>query len=634
MKSLAIIGIIVVLFFLVDTIEPVFGVISYPANHQRLQDIPTYCIVKPSGLTTTQTASLVNSGITGVNAWSSQLKNIKSTNPDVWTINTKTISSSESTSGCDITIYFKETVRQLHDDESITTVGLFSPSTQSIQIAYKGWNLGKIYNIMLHEIGHSFGLGHYVSDDNEENKKFYSGTTQAPSIMVPITHNNPDLVSITSVDISKVFSLYGSKGFYALSTEIIPTPLFPTTPTNPISPIIPVKPFESIQISNDKIITSKYDTSYVKITGQIHEEVYRKGFPVYINVKNPDTGFTTYKIRTTSTGYFELPLVFDGKSQKGWYKVEASYFEHTDYEMDFNFKVVSEFSQNQLPKTKNFSFPEPKTSGNNSKYGKYFDDISIKVIGDKYTVTSKLNTNLPSKQIRITAENECPFKKQVYEKDFRSSMGAKTSFSFYQLSHGKPTNCSIHFTITDFEGRLLDSTKADYNSQTKKQITSNVKTETTKFVNNENNNPIFSTDQKQKMTKKIDTASVSILKLKDGLNVSKNSLYDADKKYTNSESKNHVEKAWQVYNKLNDKRINSMNALNVIVETYLNLENKQKTSNWNYYNQYTNNLKTINSAITSIGNDMKYISQELDYAEKVQNEEKSKQAKQCSWFWC
>jgi hypothetical protein len=632
MKSLVIIGIIVVLFFVVDTIEPVFGILSYPSNGQRLYDLPIYCIVEPSGYTASERGKYVNLAVKGVSEWDTKLQGYETINPSIWKIKSKIISSAADTSNCSIVMNFKNTVEQISGTGN--TVGVFYHGTDSIDVATKNLSLAKIYNIILHEIGHSIGLGHYKSDDDDENKKWYSGKEYAPSIMIPTTHNNPSLMTIMGTDLNKVRAIYGSEGFYAFSSKSSPFVPTPTpVPIIPIKPIIPINPFESIAISNELIVVKKYASNYVKIIGQIDDDVYQKGHPLFIIVKKPDNSFDTHKIQSTSTGYFELPLVFDDKSKKGWYTVEASYLEHSDRTMNFNFNVVSEFSQNPLPKTKNFSFPEPKTFGN-TKYGKYFDDISIKVNGDKYTVTTKLNTNLPSKQIRITAENECPFKKQVYEKDFRSSMGAKTSFSFYQLSHGKPTNCSIHFTITDFEGRLLDSTKADYNSQTKKQITSNTTTKTTKFVSEKITNPIFSIDQKQKLTKKIDSASVSILKLKDGLNVSKNSLYDADKKYTNSESKNHVEKAWQVYNKLNDKRINSMNALNAIVETYLNLENKQKTSNWNHYNQYTNHLKTINSEITSIGNDMKYISQELDYAEKAQNEEKSKPAKQCSWFWC
>jgi len=634
MKPLVIIGIVVVLFFVVNTIDPVFGEIAYPSLNQRLQDLPTYCVVEPYGYTTSDRGKYVNMAVKGVSEWDTKLQGYETINPSIWKMKSKVISSSTDTSGCSIVMSFKNNVEQISGDGKYT-IGIFRGASQSIEIATQGLSFEKIYNVIIHEIGHSIGLGHYISDDDEENKKWYSGKEFSPSIMIPTTNSNPSLMTIMGVDLNKVRALYGSEGFYAFSSKsapLIPTPT--PTPIIPIEPIIPINPFESIIISNELIVVKKYESNYVKISGQIDEDVFLKGHPLYILVKKPDHSFDAHKIQSTSTGYFELPLVFDDKSTKGWYSVEASYLEHLDRSMNFDFKVVSEFSQNPPPKTKNFSFPTPDISSGPSKYGKYFDDISIKVNGDKYTVTSKLNTNLPSKQIRITAENECPFKKQVYEKDFRNSMGAQTSFSFYQLSHGKPTNCSIHFTITDFEGRLLDSTKADYNSQTKKQITSNTTTKTTKFVSEKITNPIFSTDQKQKLTKKIDTASVSILKLKDGLNVSKNSLYDADKKYTNSESKNHVEKAWQVYNKLNDKRINSMNALNVIVETYLNLENKQKTSNWNYYNQYTNHLKTINSEIASIGNDMKYISQELDYAEKAQNKEKSKPAKQCSWFWC
>jgi len=366
--------------------------------------------------------------------------------------------------------------------------------------------------------------------------------------MIPTTNSNPSLMTITGTDLNKVRAIYGSEGFYAFSSKsapLIPTPT--PTPIIPIKPIIPINPFESITISNELIVVKKYESNYAKITGQIDEDVFLKGHPLYVLVKKPDHSFDTHKIQSTATGYFELPLVFDDKSTKGWYSVEASYLEHIDRSMNFDFKVVSEFSQN-TPKTKNFVFPAPEISSGPSKYGKYFDDISITVNGDKYTVTSQLSKNLPSKQIRISAENECPFKKQVYEKDFRNSMGTKTSFSFYQSSHGKPTNCSIHFTITDFEGSLLDTTKVDYNSQTKKQ--NDLLSETKKPENKINNNPIFTDVQKQKMKLQNEAAILqqeSYFKLEDFKNdvlVSKKSLEQVS--VNSPEQQKTIDKAWKL----------------------------------------------------------------------------------------
>ena len=146
--------------------------------------------------------------------------------------------------------------------------------------------------------------------------------------------------------------------------------------------------------------------------------------------------------------------------------------------------------------------------------------------------------------------------------------------------------------------------------------------------------PIFTENQKKILTQKIDSASVSILELKDGMNISWKYLKEAEQKYTNSKAKQHVEKAWQVYNKLYDKRYNTNEDLDKVVENYLRLENQEKSSNYNYHYQLSSKLSEINSEISIIGSDMKYISQELDYAEKAHNSQKTASEKQCFLFWC
>ncbi|MBT4327391.1 MAG: hypothetical protein HOD60_10905 [Candidatus Nitrosopelagicus sp.] len=129
--------------------------------------------------------------------------------------------------------------------------------------------------------------------------------------------------------------------------------------------------------------------------------------------------------------------------------------------------------------------------------------------------------------------------------------------------------------------------------------------------------PIFTERQKQTLTDKIDNVSVSILKLKEGMDHTWNYLVDADKKYTNSQSKQHMEKAWKVYHKLYAQRSNTMTELNAIVAEYLIYENLKNSTSKNYYNEFVEKLSVISSKITKIGSEMKYISQELEYAKKT-----------------
>ena len=92
---------------------------------------------------------------------------------------------------------------------------------------------------------------------------------------------------------------------------------------------------------------------------------------MYVTVKSPDDSFETHKLRTTSDGYFEVPLRFDKTSKAGVYKVEASYLDHKDSSMDFVF--FANFEQIvSAPKIEKYT-PVPVSK---VAFGKYLEDIS------------------------------------------------------------------------------------------------------------------------------------------------------------------------------------------------------------------------------------------------------------------
>ena len=106
-----------------------------------------------------------------------------------------------------------------------------------------------ILKTTIHEMGHTFGLGHYTTDDNDYNRKIATRDESPPSIMFAPAHVNPDLRKITEIDVQLVRSIYGSYGFHAFS-EQRPSEIIIE---NPISPLDPTYPFESTEISKNTV---------------------------------------------------------------------------------------------------------------------------------------------------------------------------------------------------------------------------------------------------------------------------------------------------------------------------------------------------------------------------------------------
>lgn len=79
-----------------------------------------------------------------------------------------------------------------------------------ISTAYEGTD-EHITSIITHELGHTFGLGHYVTN-NEELKKEWNQGVNVPSIMVEQAYSEK-AGEITELDLQKMVSIYGTDGF-------------------------------------------------------------------------------------------------------------------------------------------------------------------------------------------------------------------------------------------------------------------------------------------------------------------------------------------------------------------------------------------------------------------------------------
>ena len=170
-----------------------------------------------------------------------------------------------------------------------------------------------IFAIIIHEVGHSLGLDHYVSDDNDVNKKWQTDTKSPPSVMIPTIPRIANLLQITDIDVQKVREVYGTGGFYAFSEGIVsippsgptpgptPTPIPEPTP----EPIIPLSPIIALDISPKVIEADKYDRQIVTLSGRIEKEDYHRGLPVILTIRNPDDSVQVLKLSTTGVGYVE-----------------------------------------------------------------------------------------------------------------------------------------------------------------------------------------------------------------------------------------------------------------------------------------------------------------------------------------
>ena len=67
--------------------------------------------------------------------------------------------------------------------------------------------------VIKHELGHAFGLGHYISEDQDRQERWSNGSERPPSIMIPIIPTKIVAAEITSQDIEEIIKIYGKDSF-------------------------------------------------------------------------------------------------------------------------------------------------------------------------------------------------------------------------------------------------------------------------------------------------------------------------------------------------------------------------------------------------------------------------------------
>ena len=121
--------------------------------------------------------------------------------------------------GCDIFVDFVDYV----DDHFGGVIEEFNGNTSDLASGHKlieisisnGLSHEQLISTTTHELGHAFGLGHYITDEEELVEK-WNENIDVPSIMIEAI----DIEKITELDLKKMITLYGHDGFEKLPQTI------------------------------------------------------------------------------------------------------------------------------------------------------------------------------------------------------------------------------------------------------------------------------------------------------------------------------------------------------------------------------------------------------------------------------
>ncbi|MGI0056364.1 MAG: hypothetical protein ACREAK_03190 [Nitrosarchaeum sp.] len=189
----------------------------------------------------------------------------------------------------------------------------------------------QIANVIRHEFGHALGLGHYISDDNEINLRWARGEATAPSIMAIFSHEVSSENKIQTIDIEKVYSLYGEQGFL----RNVPKPYMG---------------FESFTTLKDQHVKDKTQTNYVTIVGNVTSELYRQGQSVDFTLTKPDKQKEKFSTKIDADAGFEMVYPVDMTTQEGTYLLFAKYLNFTSKEITFDVLANQDQSYNSTQK--------------------------------------------------------------------------------------------------------------------------------------------------------------------------------------------------------------------------------------------------------------------------------------------
>jgi hypothetical protein len=340
---------------------------TYEVHEPRFSHIPTVCTIAPDPtkdkyLSETYVGWILKETKNGILEWKGHLQN-KAVYPKdkaKWEINYIEIPLADQKeydyTKCDVFISFEQKPKDKKDwystigesqYEANSTgrtniiayyAGITFCMTQDYNYFYynpcfseKPRTSTQIANVIKHEFGHALGLGHYISDDNDINLKWARGTAVAPSVMAIFSHEVSSENKIHTIDIEKVYEIYGEDGFI----RDVPKPFLG---------------FESFVTLEKQYVKDRSNTNYVIVLGNVTSELYLEGQEVNFILTRPDKVQEEFSTKIEQDAGFQTTYPVDMTTLEGKYLISAKYLNYTSKEISFEVLANKDQSYNENQK--------------------------------------------------------------------------------------------------------------------------------------------------------------------------------------------------------------------------------------------------------------------------------------------